>query len=590
MVRADDDVVCKTNTFWLDLENKWYLCTELKSIVHNQPRRQFQAEGPLQNNATVALDPPPMKRRRSTDVPDDAAPRRRSLRILNQQKGEEADQPPAAAEQGMRRKSRDRFNRKEVNVAPADMVAEEKQEEPKREQPPPTLLARGIFPIVEEDEDDEQEPGPSWRAQIAARQAAAAASGGHVSSSMSGSSRNAARQRADDPHVGKYKLLKTIGKGNFAKVKLAKHSQTGLEVAIKIIDKTALNPSSLQKLFREVKIMKQLDHPNIVKLFQVIETETTLYLVMEYASGGEVFDYLVAHGRMKEKEAPIISPLETSWTHFVVHGHTLRQSCRTIMLYYINGVGPHQQADRWNSYIRCPDALNNIDSRASVVDAACTPKHYNKTGSNDCWECCQQFEETINWSSAIDDSCWTGYSGVTSQRSVDEWLIFCSQFIVNCTPAVPQAAQLAHKMIPPPVTGLQIPSHESTPMRGDTPTELANQPPKDTSAPLPNPPHDVEQHNRRLEQLHPVSRCAQQQRLAFQRCRCSLHPKALQQNQFEKTINGSSAIEDFCWTGRSGFTSQRPVDEWLIFRSKLSVDWPNFGNVYSEANTTHFRH
>lgn len=57
------------------------------------------------------------------------------------------------------------------------------------------------------------------------------------------------------------------------------------------------------QLFREVRIMKMLDHPNIVKLFQVIETEKTLYLVMEYASGGEVFDYLVLHGRMKEKEA-----------------------------------------------------------------------------------------------------------------------------------------------------------------------------------------------------------------------------------------------------------------------------------------------
>ena len=46
------------------------------------------------------------------------------------------------------------------------------------------------------------------------------------------------------------------------------------QVAIKIIDKTQLNPSSLQKLFREVRIMKILDHPNIVKLFQVVYTQS----------------------------------------------------------------------------------------------------------------------------------------------------------------------------------------------------------------------------------------------------------------------------------------------------------------------------
>lgn len=53
---------------------------------------------------------------------------------------------------------------------------------------------------------------------------------------------------SDGPHIGKYRLIKTIGKGNFAKVKLAKHVPTGREVAIKIIDKTQLNPSSLQKV------------------------------------------------------------------------------------------------------------------------------------------------------------------------------------------------------------------------------------------------------------------------------------------------------------------------------------------------------
>uniref|UniRef100_A0AAX7TGC3 non-specific serine/threonine protein kinase n=1 Tax=Astatotilapia calliptera TaxID=8154 RepID=A0AAX7TGC3_ASTCA len=102
--------------------------------------------------------------------------------------------------------------------------------------------------------------------------------------------RNSFTSTEEHPHIGNYRLLKTIGKGNFAKVKLARHVLTGREVAVKIIDKTQLNPTSLQKV-------------SLLKLFEVIETEKTLYLVMEYASGGEVFDYLVAHGRMKEKEA-----------------------------------------------------------------------------------------------------------------------------------------------------------------------------------------------------------------------------------------------------------------------------------------------
>ncbi|KAK5854054.1 hypothetical protein PBY51_015157 [Eleginops maclovinus] len=136
--------------------------------------------------------------------------------------------------------------------------------------------------------------------------------------------RNSFTSTEEHPHVGNYRLLKTIGKGNFAKVKLARHVLTGREVAVKIIDKTQLNPTSLQKLFREVRIMKLLNHPNIVKLFEVIETEKTLYLVMEYASGGEVFDYLVAHGRMKEKEArakfrQIVSAVQYCHQRRIVH-------------------------------------------------------------------------------------------------------------------------------------------------------------------------------------------------------------------------------------------------------------------------------
>uniref|UniRef100_A0A8C7W5F3 non-specific serine/threonine protein kinase n=1 Tax=Oncorhynchus mykiss TaxID=8022 RepID=A0A8C7W5F3_ONCMY len=120
----------------------------------------------------------------------------------------------------------------------------------------------------------------------------------------------------EQPHIGNYRLLKTIGKGNFAKVKLARHVLTGKELKLYWINSDFL--------FREVRIMKLLNHPNIVKLFEVIETEKTLYLIMEYASGGEVFDYLVAHGRMKEKEArakfrQIVSAVQYCHQKCIVH-------------------------------------------------------------------------------------------------------------------------------------------------------------------------------------------------------------------------------------------------------------------------------
>lgn len=123
------------------------------------------------------------------------------------------------------------------------------------------------------------------------------------------SSRSSKRDKDDsnnpDLHlsnIGSYNIIKTLGEGNFAKVKLATHSLTGAEVAIKVIDKTQLDEKKLQKLYREVRIMKSLHHPHIIKLYEVIETKNTVFLVMEYCSGGELYDYLVVHGKMKEKD------------------------------------------------------------------------------------------------------------------------------------------------------------------------------------------------------------------------------------------------------------------------------------------------
>ncbi|BFG05773.1 uncharacterized protein DMAD_04432 [Drosophila madeirensis] len=103
--------------------------------------------------------------------------------------------------------------------------------------------------------------------------------------------------------VGYYELEKTIGKGNFAVVKLATNIVTKTKVAIKIIDKTCLNEEYLSKTFREISILKSLRHPHITRLYEVMESQSMIYLVTEYAPNGEIFDHLVANGRMKEPEA-----------------------------------------------------------------------------------------------------------------------------------------------------------------------------------------------------------------------------------------------------------------------------------------------
>ncbi|KAG2470075.1 SIK2 kinase, partial [Polypterus senegalus] len=96
------------------------------------------------------------------------------------------------------------------------------------------------------------------------------------------------------------------------------------KVAIKIIDKSQLDAVNLEKIYREVQIMKMLDHPHIIKLYQVMETKNMLYLVTEYAKNGEIFDYLANHGRLSEPEArrkfwQILSAVEYCHNRKIVH-------------------------------------------------------------------------------------------------------------------------------------------------------------------------------------------------------------------------------------------------------------------------------
>lgn len=109
-----------------------------------------------------------------------------------------------------------------------------------------------------------------------------------------------------EPHVpnnalfGKYDLGRLLGCGAFAKVYHARNVRTGQSVAIKVINKKKLSSSSLaSNIKREISIMRRLNHPNIVKLYEVLATKTKIYFVMEFVKGGELFAK-VAKGRFTE--------------------------------------------------------------------------------------------------------------------------------------------------------------------------------------------------------------------------------------------------------------------------------------------------
>ncbi|CAH8433920.1 unnamed protein product [Schistosoma margrebowiei] len=100
----------------------------------------------------------------------------------------------------------------------------------------------------------------------------------------------------DTKIAGLYDLQHTIGRGHYAVVKQARHVFTGEKVAVKVIDKTKLDNVSRDHLFQEVVCMKLVQHPNVVRLYEVIDTPTKLYLVLELGDGGDLYDYITSHG------------------------------------------------------------------------------------------------------------------------------------------------------------------------------------------------------------------------------------------------------------------------------------------------------
>ncbi|KAM1014325.1 hypothetical protein TB2_044149 [Malus domestica] len=99
--------------------------------------------------------------------------------------------------------------------------------------------------------------------------------------------------------VGKYEVGRTIGEGTFAKVKFAQNTETGESVAMKVLDRTTIiKHKMVDQIKREISIMKLVRHPYVV-----LASRTKIYIILEFITGGELFDKIVHHGRLSEGEA-----------------------------------------------------------------------------------------------------------------------------------------------------------------------------------------------------------------------------------------------------------------------------------------------
>jgi protein-serine/threonine kinase len=116
---------------------------------------------------------------------------------------------------------------------------------------------------------------------------------------------SASASRRKETRFGEYVLGQTLGEGEFGKVKLGWKKDGSVQVAIKLIRRDSLgsNPSRLPKIYREISILRELSHPNIVRLYEMVETDRHIGIILEYASGGELFDYILNHRYLKDNPA-----------------------------------------------------------------------------------------------------------------------------------------------------------------------------------------------------------------------------------------------------------------------------------------------
>lgn len=133
-------------------------------------------------------------------------------------------------------------------------------------------------------------------------------------------------------HAGKlrdfYRIGKMLGSGAFGEVRVCVHRESGAQRAVKVLRKASMDEDEKKMLFNEINNLKDLDHPNILKMYEFFEDEKRYYIVTDICKGGELFDEIVSRGKFTENDAAMLMKQVLSCINYCHKNHIVHRDLK----------------------------------------------------------------------------------------------------------------------------------------------------------------------------------------------------------------------------------------------------------------------